>query len=104
LQNNEEVVRIDLSVLLVIQSFICNKGGREVLGRIVVLRGSSGCLNTGICSFHLVATRETRVAGWCKREQVFSVIQVGACVTRSWCFHLVGAGTLRELVLPSSGC
>jgi hypothetical protein len=69
----------------------------------VVLRGSSGSLNTGSCSFHLVAARETRVEGWCKGEQVFSVIQVGACVTRSWCFHLVGAETLRELVLPSSG-
>jgi hypothetical protein len=104
LQNNEEVVRIDLSVLLVIQSFICNKGGREVLGRTVVLRGSSGCFNTGSCSFHLVAARKTRVAGWCKGEQLFSVIQAGACVTESWCFHLVGAGTLRELLLPSSGC
>jgi hypothetical protein len=103
LQNNEEVVRIDLSVLLVIQSFICNKGGREVLGRIFTLRGSSGCLNTGSCSFHLVAAKKTRMAGWCKVEQVFSFIQVGACVTGSWCFHPVGAGTLRELVLPSSG-
>jgi hypothetical protein len=75
-----------------------------VLGRTVVLRGSSGCLNTGSCSFHLVAARETRVAGWCKGEQFFSVIQVGACVTRSWYFHPVDAGTTRELVLPSSGC
>jgi hypothetical protein len=77
-----------------------------VLGRTVVLRGSSESLNTGSCSFHLVAARETRVAGWCKGEQVFSVIQVGACVTGSagWCFHPVGAGTFRELVLPSSGC
>jgi hypothetical protein len=75
-----------------------------VLGRTVVLRGSSGSLNTGSCSFHLVAARETRVAGWCKGEQVFSVIQVGACVTGSWCFHPVGAGAYRELVLPSSGC
>jgi hypothetical protein len=75
-----------------------------VLGRTVVLRGSSGSLNTGSCSFHLVAARETRVAGWCKGEQVFYVIQVGYCVTGSWCFHLVGAGTLGELVLPSSGC
>jgi hypothetical protein len=99
-----EVVRIDLSELLVIQSFICNNGGWEVLGRIVVLKGSSGCLNTGSCSFHLVASRETRVAGWCKGEQVFSVIQVGAFVTGGWCFHPVVAGTLRELVLPSSGC
>jgi hypothetical protein len=33
-----------------------------VLGRTVVLRGSSGYLNTGSCSFHLVAARETRVA------------------------------------------
>jgi hypothetical protein len=75
-----------------------------VLGRTVVLRGSSGRLNIGSCSFHLVAAKETRVAGWCKGEQVFSVIQVGARVTGSWCFHLVGAGTLWELVLPSSGC
>jgi hypothetical protein len=37
LQNREEVVRIDLSVLLVIQSFIYNQGGRVVLGRTVVL-------------------------------------------------------------------
>jgi hypothetical protein len=75
-----------------------------VLGRTVFLRGSSENLNKGSCSFHLVASRETRVAGWCKGEQVFSVIQVGACVTGSWCFHPVGVGTLRELVLPSSGC
>jgi hypothetical protein len=56
------VVRIDLFVLLVIQSFIYNQGGRVVLGRIVFLKGSSGCLNTGSCSFHLVAARKTRVA------------------------------------------
>jgi hypothetical protein len=41
------------------------KGGWEVLGRTVVLRGSSGSLNTGSCSFLLVVARETRVAGWC---------------------------------------
>jgi hypothetical protein len=104
LQNSEEVVRIDLLVLLVFQSFICNKGGREVLGRIFFLIGSSGCLNTWSCSFHLVAARETRVVGWCKGELWFSVIQVGACVSGSWCFHPVGAGTLRELLLPSNGC
>jgi hypothetical protein len=80
------------------------QGGREVLGRIFVLRGSSGFLNIGSCIFYLVAARETRVAGWCKGELLFSVIQVGACVTGSWCFHQVGAGTLRELLLPSSGC
>jgi hypothetical protein len=49
-----------------------------VLGRIVFLRGSSGFLNTGSCSFHLVAARETKVAGWCKGELLFSAIQVGA--------------------------
>ena len=71
--------------------------------RTVFHRGSSESLNTGSCSFHLVAARETRVAGWCKGEQVFSVIQVGACVTGSWCFHLVGAGTYREFVMsPTS--
>jgi hypothetical protein len=53
-----------------------------VLGRTGVLRGSSGC----------------------KGELLFSIIQVGGCVTGSWCFHPVGAGTLRELLLPSSGC
>jgi hypothetical protein len=88
---------------LYITNFIF-QGGREVLGRTVVLRGSSGCLDMGSYSFHLVVARETRVAGWCKGELLFSVIQVGACVTGSWCFHPVGAGTLRELVLPSSGC
>ena len=75
-----------------------------MLGRTIVLIGSSGCLNTGSCSFHLVAARKTRVVGWCKGELLFSVIQVGAYVTGSWCFHQVGVGTLRELFLPSSGC
>ena len=70
-----------------------------MIGRIVVLRGSSGCLNKGSCSFHLVAARETRVARLCKGELLFSVIQVGTCVNGSWCFHPVVAGTLRELVL-----
>jgi hypothetical protein len=74
-----------------------------VLGRTIFLRVSSGCLNTGICSFHLVAGRKTRVVGWCKGELLFCVVQVGARVTRSWCFHPVGVGTLRELVFPSSG-
>jgi hypothetical protein len=71
-----------------------------VLGRTVVLRGSSGCLNTRSCSFHLVAARKTRVAGWCKGEHCSLFIQVGACVENwklvlehlgSWCFLLVGA-------------
>jgi hypothetical protein len=74
-----------------------------VLGRIDVLRVSSGFLNTWSCSFHLVAARKTRVVGWCKGELLFSVIQVSACVTGSLFFHPVGVGTLRELVLPSSG-
>jgi hypothetical protein len=75
-----------------------------VLGRTIVLRGSSECLNTGSCSFHLVAAKETRVVVWCMGEHWFSDIQVGAFVTKSWFFQLVGVGTLRELVLPSSGC
>jgi hypothetical protein len=54
-----------------------------VLGRTVVLRVSSGYLNTRSCSFHLVVARKTRVEGWCKGELLFSVLQVGACVTRS---------------------
>jgi hypothetical protein len=80
------------------------QSGKEVPGRTVFLRVSSGYLKTGSCSFHLVTARETRVAGWYKGELFFSIIQVSACVTGSWCFHPVGAGTLRELVLPSSGC
>jgi hypothetical protein len=44
------------------------------------------------------------VAGWRKGELLFSVVQVGAYVTGSWCFHPIGAGKFRELVLPSSGC
>jgi hypothetical protein len=32
-----------------------------VLGRTIVLRDSSGCLNTGSCSFHLVAAKKQ---GW----------------------------------------
>jgi hypothetical protein len=75
-----------------------------VRGRIGVLRVSSGCLNKGSCSFHLVASKKTRVDGWCKGELLFSVIQVGARVTGSWSFHPIGVGTLRKLVLPSSGC
>jgi hypothetical protein len=69
--------------------------GWEVLGRIVVLIGSSGCLNIGSCSFHLVAARETRVAWRCKGELLFSVIQVGACMIGSWCFDQVGAGNTQ---------
>jgi hypothetical protein len=39
---------------------------------------------------------------------MFSVMQVGACVTGSWCFHPVGAGKLEvgasiQLVLEYSG-
>jgi hypothetical protein len=75
-----------------------------VLGRTIVLRFSSGCLNTRSCSFHLVATKKTMVVGWCKGELLFSVIQVGAYVTGSWCFHQVCARTLGELVLPYNGC
>jgi hypothetical protein len=69
-----------------------------VLGRIVVLRVSSGCLNIGSCSFHLVAAKKTKVLGWCKGELLFFVIHVGACMTRSWCM------CDWKLVLPSSWC
>jgi hypothetical protein len=54
-----------------------------VLGRIVVLGVSNGCLNTGSCNFHLVVARKTRVLGCCKGEPLFSVIQFGAYVTGS---------------------
>jgi hypothetical protein len=62
-----------------------------VLGRTVLI--GSGCLNTGSCSFHLVSARGTRVAGWCKGELLFSVIQVGCLY--DWKLVLE---TLRELV------
>jgi hypothetical protein len=68
-----------------------------VLGRTVFLRGSSGCLNTRSCIFHLVASRETSVAGWCKGELLFSVIHVGACMIGSCCFYPVGAGNTQGL-------
>jgi hypothetical protein len=55
-----------------------------VLGRTVVLRGSSGCLNTGSCSFLLVGARETG-------ELVLPSKLVG-----------VGARESRELVLSAS--
>jgi hypothetical protein len=64
-----------------------------VVGRTVFLIFSSGCLNTESCSFHLDAARKTRVAGWCKGELLFSVIQVGACVTGSWCWNTQGVGS-----------
>jgi hypothetical protein len=77
-----------------------------VLGRTGVLRGSSGCLNTGSCSFHLVAARKDRVARWCKGVLLFSVIQVGACVTGSWCWNTQGVGASFYWVLekPESWC
>jgi hypothetical protein len=37
-------------------------------------------------------------------EPLFSIIHVGVYVTGIWCLHPVGAGTLGELVIPSSGC
>jgi hypothetical protein len=63
-----------------------------VIGRTVVLRVSSACMNIGNCSFHLVASRKTRVVGWCKGEPLFSIIQVGTCVTGSWCWNTQGFG------------
>jgi hypothetical protein len=36
-----------------------------VLGRTIVLTGSSGFLNIGSCSFHQVASREIREEGRC---------------------------------------
>jgi hypothetical protein len=75
-----------------------------VLGRTIFLRDSNVRLNTGSCSFHLVVAIKARVAGWCKVELLFFILQVGAYVTGSWCFQPVCAGTLRELLIPSSGC
>jgi hypothetical protein len=75
-----------------------------VLGRIVVLGVSSGCLNTRSRSFYLVASIKKWVVGSCKGELLLLVINIGSYVTGSWCLHPVGVGTLRELVLPSSGC
>jgi hypothetical protein len=36
-----------------------------VLGRTIILIGSSGCLNRESCSFHLVPSREIREEGKC---------------------------------------
>ena len=72
-----------------------------MLGRTIVLRGSSGSLNS--FSFHLVAARETRVAGRCKGELVFSVMQVRACVTGSWCWNIQEVGASIQLVLEYLG-
>jgi hypothetical protein len=79
-----------------------------VLGRTGVLRGSSGCLNTGSWCFLLVGARETRVS-WCSCSLLYRLVLVGASIqswkhSGSWCFLLVGARETRELVLPSSGC
>jgi hypothetical protein len=45
-----------------------------VLGRTFVLKVSSGCLNTGSYSFHLVVARKRRVVGWCKGKLLLSVV------------------------------
>jgi hypothetical protein len=42
------------------------------------------------------------VAEWCKGEQVFSVIQVGARVTGSWCWNIQEVGAFIQLVLEYS--
>jgi hypothetical protein len=100
-----------------------------VLRRTVVLRGSSGFLNTRSCSFHLFAARETRVGGrvvlgrtsvlcytgwslcnwklglpssWCWNiQEVGASIQLVLEYSRSWFFLLVGARETRELVLSN---
>jgi hypothetical protein len=59
-----------------------------VLGRTGVLKGSSGCLNTGSWCFLLVGARETR-------ELVLEK-------PGGWCFLLVGARENRESVLSAS--
>jgi hypothetical protein len=89
-----------------------------VLGRTVVLRSSSGCLNTGSCSFHLVAARGNQggrmvqgrtlvlcYTGWCLYDWKL-VLPSSWCWKHSgsWCFLLVGARETMELVLPSSWC
>ena len=67
-----------------IQRFIF-QGGWEVLGRIVVLRGSSGCLNTGSWCFLLVGAREYR-------EMVLSascsLLNRGCSLIMSWCSYV----------------
>ena len=77
-----------------------------MLGRTVVLRSSSGCLNTGSCSFDLVAARETRVVQG--RTSVLCYIGWSLCNWKLvlehsgiWCFLLVGARETRELVLSN---
>jgi hypothetical protein len=45
-----------------------------VLGRTVFLRGSSGCLNKGSSSFHLVAAREILGRQGGARENICSLL------------------------------
>ena len=71
-----------------------------MLGRTVVLRGSSGNLNTGSCSVHLVAARETRVVqgrtivlcytGWCLCDWKL-------VLPSSWCWNTQGIGGLKQV-------
>jgi hypothetical protein len=62
-----------------------------VLGRTMVLRVSSGCLNIGSCSFHLVAARKTQ------GDRVVQGKTIVICYA-GWCL------CDWKLVLPSSWC
>jgi hypothetical protein len=76
MQNIEEVVRIETPVLLVIQSFILNQGGRVVLGRTAIVCYSSWFLNTASWSFHMVVARNTGWQGGAWENTEFSVYKL----------------------------
>jgi hypothetical protein len=67
-----------------------------VLGRTDILCYAGWSL----CNWKLVLP-----SSWCWNiQEVGASIQLVLEYSGSWCFHPVGAGILRELVLPSSGC
>jgi hypothetical protein len=105
LQNSEEVVRIDLSVLLVIQSFICNEGGREdfcpqrfkwvLEQRELYLPSGCSQKNQG---GRVVQGRKSVLyyIGWILCNWKLVLEHLG-----SWCFLLVGVRETRDLVLSN---
>ena len=68
-----------------------------MLGRIVVLIGSSGCLNKGSGSLHLVAAKEFLGRHGGARENSCSLLYKLVPV-------LLKVGASIQLVLPSSWC
>jgi hypothetical protein len=58
-------------------------------------------INSSVSNLLVKRTHDCRLVGVSVAKMVFFLLPKDM---GSWCFHPVGAGTLRELVLPSSGC